>query len=259
MEVIIKKDYDGVCGEAAAIIRHAWEKKKGLVLGLATGRTPLGLYDKLIALYRASEMDFSDIITFNLDEYFGLDDSHPRSFASYMEANLFRHVNIKRENIHRLSGRPENVEEHCRAYERKIRSVGGIDIQIVGIGKNGHIGFNEPSSSLTSRTRLKSLTRETVEANAPDFPRPEDVPRFCLTMGIGTILEARTILLLASGKEKAGIVARAIEGPVSASVPASALQLHPQVKIIIDDEAASGLALLDYYRWTYENKSRLPG
>lgn len=259
MDVIIKTTYEDACREAAAIIRRAWEKKKNLVLGLATGRTPLGLYRELIALHRDGQMDFVDVVTFNLDEYFGLDESRPESFASYMDVNLFRHVNIKRENIHRLSGRPDNIEDHCRSYERKIRSVGGIDVQVLGIGKNGHIGFNEPTSSLTSRTRLASLTRETAEANASDFADPESVPRFCLTMGIGTILEARTILLIASGKEKAGILARAVEGPVTAMVPASALQLHPQVKVIIDEAAASELALLDYYRWTYEHKSRLLG
>jgi glucosamine-6-phosphate deaminase len=257
MEVIIKRDYGEICDEAASIILSAWQLKNNLVLGLATGRTPLGLYEKLIALFKNGEMDFSAVVTFNLDEYVGLEETHPQSFAYFMDSNLFRKINIKKENVFRLSGRPADIEEHCRAYERKIRSVGGIDIQILGIGKNGHIGFNEPISSLASRTRLKSLTRETVEANARAFTDQGEFPRFCLTMGIGTILESRRILLLASGMEKAGIIARAVEGPITASVPASALQLHPQVKFIIDEEAASELALLDYYRWTYENKGRL--
>lgn len=256
MEIIIKKDYGEICDEAAAIIRGAWQHKNNLVLGLATGRTPLGLYEKLIALYEKREMSFSDVVTFNLDEYLGLEETHPQSYAYFMDSNLFGKINIKRENVFRLSGRPADIEEHCRAYERKIRSVGGIDIQVLGIGRNGHIGFNEPSSSLTSRTRPESLTRETVEANTADFAGPDDVPRFCLTMGIGTILEAKRILLLASGKKKAGILARAIEGPITASVPASALQLHPRVMFIIDEGAASELALQDYYRWTYENKGR---
>jgi glucosamine-6-phosphate deaminase len=256
MEIIIRPDYKAVCAEATAIILQAWKKKNNLVLGLATGKTPLGLYEKLIAVHKNGEMNFSNVITFSLDEYLGLEENHPQSFAFYMDEHLYRHINIKRENIHCLSGRPANIEEHCRLYERKIRSVGGIDIQILGVGKNGHIGFNEPGSSLTSRTRLKSLTRETVEGTAAFFEDEKDGPRFCLTMGIGTILESRMILLLASGADKADIVARAVEGPVSAFVPASALQLHPQTKFILDEEAASRLALKNYYRWTQENKEK---
>jgi glucosamine-6-phosphate deaminase len=257
MEIIIKPDYDAVCAEAATIILRAWKKKNNLVLGLATGKTPLGLYEKLIAIHKNGEIDFSTVITFGLDEYLGLEETNPQSFAFYLDRHLYRHINIRPENIHRLSGRPSDIDEHCRAYERKIRSVGGIDIQILGLGRNGHIGFNEPGSSLTSRTRLKSLTQETVKANASLFEDEKDVPRFCLTMGIGTILESRLILLLASGEDKADIVARAAEGPVTAFVPASALQLHPQAKFILDEEAASRLALKDYYRWTQENKERL--
>ncbi len=204
-------------------------------------------------------MDFSRVVTFNLDEYFGLEDAHPQSFAHYMDTHLFQHVNIKPENIFRLNGRPADIEEHCHSYERTIRNCGGIDIQILGIGQNGHIGFNEPGSSLGSRTRLSSLTPETVEANSADFLDKKDIPRFCLTMGIGTILEARTIMLLAFGKGKAEVLSKAIEGPVTVSVPASALQLHPSVKFLIDEEAAAGLALRDHYRWTAENKKKIKG
>jgi glucosamine-6-phosphate deaminase len=259
MEIIIKSDYDGICEEAAGIIYHAWKKKRSLVLGMATGKTPLGLYEKLIGLYRKGEMDFSDAAGFSLDEYLGLEETHPQSFALYIENHFYRHINIKRENINRLSGKPADIEEHCRAYETKIRRLGGIDIQILGIGRNGHIGFNEPGSSLSSRTRLKTLTKETVEASAPFFKDEKEVPRFCLTMGIGTILESRLIILLASGKDKAEIIAKAIEGPITTFVPASALQLHPQAKFIIDGEAASELARKDYYRWTYENKEKVSG
>jgi glucosamine-6-phosphate deaminase len=257
MEVIIKPDYDQVCAESAAIIREAWKRKPDLVLGLATGKTPLGLYERLIGLYKNGEMDFSSVVAFNLDEYLSLGETHHQSFAYYMDQNLFREVNIRKKNIHRLEGRPADIEEHCRAYEDKIKSVGGIDIQILGIGKNGHIAFNEPGSALSSRTRLKILTRETVEANRPFFKDELDVPRFCLTMGIGTILEARMIILIASGKEKAETVARAIEGPVTAFVPASALQFHPRVKWLLDEAAASGLTNGPYYRWAYENKDRV--
>jgi len=256
MEVIIKKDYDEVCAESAAIIQEAWRRKNNLVLGFATGKTPLGLYENLIGLYRQGRIDFAEVVAFNLDEYVGLEESHPQSFAYYLDHYLFRHVNIRKENIFRLSGRPADIDEHCRAYERKIQDSGGIDIQILGIGKNGHIAFNEPGSSLSSRTRLKILTRETVLANRPFFQDEKEVPWFCLTMGIGTIIETKMALLLASGKDKAGITARAIEGPVTASVPASALQLHPQAKFVIDEAAASGLTNRDYYCWAYENKDR---
>jgi glucosamine-6-phosphate deaminase len=256
MEVIIKKNYDDVCAEAAAIIHEAWGRKNNLVLGFATGKTPLGLYENLIRLYRQGQIDFSAVMAFNLDEYVGLEESHPQSFAHYMDHHLFHHVNIRKENVFRLSGRPADIDEHCRAYEQKIRESGGIDIQILGIGKNGHIAFNEPGSSLSSRTRLKILTPETVKANRPFFQDEKEVPRFCLTMGIGTIIETKTALLLASGKKKAGVIAQAIEGPVTASIPASALQLHARAKFIIDEAAASGLSNRDYYRWAYENKGR---
>jgi len=256
MEVIIKKSYDDACAEAAEIIQEAWRQENTLVLGFATGKTPLGLYERLIELYNQDGIDFASVKAFNLDEYVGLEESHPQSFAYYLDHHLFRHVNIKRENIFRLNGQPGNIEEHCRSYERKIQEVGGIDVQILGIGKNGHIAYNEPGSSLSSRTRLKVLTRETVESIGPFFQNESEVPRFCLTMGIGTILEAKTVLLLAAGKDKAESVARAIEGPVTAAVPASALQLHARAKFILDEEAASGLKNGDYYRWAYENKGR---
>ena len=254
MEIIIKSDYDAMSEEAAQLTLQAWRKKKNLVLGLPTGNTPVGLYARLAGLCERGEMDFSEVVTFNVDEYLGLDDQHPQSFAQYMDVHLFRHVNIKRENTHMLSGIPAEVEEHCRAYERKIRSVGGIDVQVLGIGVDGHIAFDVPGSSLVSRTRLLTLTRETFKANARYYEKESDVPRFCLTMGVGTILEARSIILIASGRGKAESVARAIEGPVTASHPASALQLHPHVTFILDEEAASKLSNIDYYRWTAENK-----
>lgn len=259
MEVIIKPDYKDICAEAAAIIQEAWEQENGLVLGFATGSTPLGLYRELVELYNQGAIDFASARAFSLDEYVGLEESHPQSFAYYMDHHLFRHVNIKKENIFRLSGRPADIEAHCRSYERKIKDVGGIDIQILGIGRNGHIAFNEPGSALASRTRLKILTPETVRANRPFFREESQVPRFCLTMGIGTILETKSVLLLASGKEKAEIIARAVEGPVTASVPASALQLHPRARFIVDEAAAAELARKDYYIWAYENKDRARG
>jgi len=256
MEVIIKQDYDEICEEAAKIIHQAWKKKNNLVLGLPTGKTPLGLYRRLIEIHKKEEMDFSQVATFSLDEYLGLKEDHPQGFAHYMATNFFQHVNIKRENIFRLKGTPENIEDHCREYEEKIRRIGGIDLQILGIGRNGHIGFNEPSASLSSRTRVKTLTEETIEANSRLFKNSE-VPRFCLTMGIGTIMESKMIILLASGEDKNEAIQKSVEGPITASVPASILQLHPQAKIIIDQEAASLLAGRDYYHWVYRNKERV--
>jgi len=257
MEIIIKPDYDAVCNEAAVMIQRAWQRKNSLILGLPTGRTPLGLYRKLISLYKKGEMDFSRITTFNIDEYLGLEETHPQSFAFYMDHHLFQHINIKKENIHHLSGRPDDIEEHCRAYEMDIRRLGGIDILVLGIGVNGHVAFNEPSSSLASRTRFEALAQESIKANAHFFKSEKEVPRFCLTMGVGTFLESKTILLLASGKDKATPVAGAIEGPVTASNPASALQLHPRSKFIVDEEAASKLLRKDFYRWKYENRDKI--
>lgn len=257
MEIIIKQEYDQICSEATEIIYRKQQKKNDLVLGLATGRTPLGVYTKLIDLHKKEKMDFSQVRFFTLDEYLGLKRDHPQSFAYYMEKNLFSHINIRRENIHHLDGRPENIEEHCRMYEETITSTGGIDVQILGLGANGHIGFNEPSSSLSSRTRVKTLTLETIESNRPLFNNERDIPRFCMTMGIGTIMEAKTVLLLAFGRNKSEAIAKCIEGPVTASAPASVLQLHPDVKIIIDEEAAFSLNQKDYYKWVYSNKNRV--
>ena len=257
MEIIIKENYDLICEEAVKIIHQAWTKKNDLVLGLPTGRTPLGIYKRLIELNRTEEIDFSRVVAFGLDEYLGLKNDHPQSFAYYMEMNFYQHINIKKENTFRLEGIPEDIDSHCQEYEEKIKSRGGIDLLILGIGRNGHIGFNEPSSSLSSRTRVKTLAEETIEANSRFFQDKEEIPRFCLTMGIGTIMESKMILLLASGEDKSEAVQRSMEGPITASVPASILQLHPQAKIIIDQRAASRLAKKDYYQWVYRNKEKV--
>jgi glucosamine-6-phosphate deaminase len=257
MEVIIKPDYDAICDEAASIIYEGWMKKNDCVLGLATGSTPLGVYSRLIELYRSGRMDFFRIRTFNLDEYLGLEEDHPQSYAFYMDTHLFSHVNIKRENIHRLKGRPRDIEAHCREYEKAIRDVGGIDIQLLGIGRNGHIGFNEPTSSLASRTRVKTLARETVEDNAGNFAEGGVVPRFVLTMGIGTLMEARLIVLNSSGKKKQEAIRATVEGPVTALVPGSVLQLHPDVKLILDEESSALLSQREYYTYVYRNKGRV--
>jgi glucosamine-6-phosphate deaminase len=257
MEVIITSGYDEICEKAAHIIQQEWQKKNNLVLGLATGETPLGVYKEIIEMNQRKEIDFSSIIAFSLDEYLGLEEDHPQSFAFYMKENFFRHINIKMENIFRLEGKPPDIETHCQEYEEKIKSYGGIDIQILGIGRNGHIGFNEPGSSLSSRTRVKTLAEETIRDNARFFTDEQEVPRFCLTMGIGTVMEAKIIILLASGKGKSDAIKSCVEGAVTASVPASALQLHPRVKILVDEEAGSLLTNKDYFRWVFKNKGRV--
>lgn len=256
MEVIIVSNYDEICSATARMIQQEWEKKNNLVLGLPTGSTPLGVYKKLIELHQKNKMDFSDVITFSLDEYLGLKPDHPQSFAYYLQENFFRHINIKKDNIFRLAGNPDDIAQHCQDYEEKIKSFGGIDIQLLGIGRNGHIGFNEPSSSLSSRTRIKTLTQETMRDNTRFF-KDEVTPRFVLTMGIGTLMEAKMVVLLASGEEKQNAILNSVEGPVTAFVPASILQLHPQAKIIIDEEAASLLTRKDYYKWVFQNKERV--
>lgn len=257
MEVIIMSNYDDICREAARVIVEASRKKNDLVLGLATGSTSLGVYARLIEASKQGEIDFSRVRTFNLDEYLGLTEDHPHSYAYFMDQNFFRHINIKRASIHRLQGKPRDIERHCQDYEDLIRQAGGIDIQLLGIGRNGHIGFNEPGSSLSSRTRAQTLTRETVADNARFFSKDETVPAFVLTMGVGTIMEARTILLLAYGTNKSEAIFRCVEGPVTATVPASALQLHPQTTLIADEDAARRLTRKDFYKWVYENKGRM--
>lgn len=253
MLVVLKRDYEEVGLEAARIIVGAIRNNPSLVLGLATGNTPLALYKQLICMHRDGQLSFSRVTTFNLDEYLGLVPSHPQSFHCFMNSQFFSQVNVPARNIHIPDGTiTGNYDAYCASYEEAIRKAGGIDLQILGIGRNGHIGFNEPTSSLASRTRLKALSRETIEDNRKFFDSETDVPKCAITMGIGTILEARRILLLASGKSKAAAVAKAVEGSITASVSASALQLHPDVTFILDEEAASALTQRDYYRHVLE-------
>jgi glucosamine-6-phosphate deaminase len=246
---MLKKNRDELNREAARIIASAVRRDPSLTLGLATGSTTVGVYAELARMHREEGLDFSRVVTFNLDEYVGLSAEYPQSFRYFMQQNLFRHINVNPANIHIPDGsRRGNYDEYCAAYEESIRQAGGIDLQILGIGRNGHIGFNEPASSLGSRTRLKALTQETLEDNRKFFSNAEEMPKCAITVGIGTILEARRIVLLAAGSSKAKAVARAIEGPITASVTASALQLHPDVTFIVNEEAAGELAQKDYYR-----------
>lgn len=253
MLVILKRDNEEVNEQAALLIAGAINKKPALTLGLATGSTMVGVYKHLVRLYQAGSLDFSQVMTFNLDEYLGLSASHPQSFNHFMQTNFFRHVNVPPRNIHIPDGSFRgDYDAYCASYEQSIRAAGGIDLQLLGIGRNGHIGFNEPTSSLASRTRLKVLSRETLDDNAKFFRPGEESPRCAITMGIGTILEARKILLLATGASKANAIAKSIEGPVTSAVSASALQLHPDVTFLLDEPAAAQLTQRDYYNRVLE-------
>lgn len=254
MEVVIFKDYDAICLDAAREVSDLVRNKPNCVLGLATGSTPMGVYKELIRMHQEEGLDFSKISTFNLDEYVGIPTSHEQSYYTFMHENLFNHINIQPERIYIPSGAAKDVNAFCSWYESEIKRLGGIDLQILGIGRDGHIAFNEPGSALGSRTRMKTLTRETIEDNARFFGSVDDVPRYAITMGVGTIQEAERIILMASGESKAEIIAQAIEGPMTAQVTASVLQLHPDTLVLLDEAAASKLKRYDYYKWVYENK-----
>jgi len=239
---------------AADIVETLVKGKPDAVLGLATGSTPVGLYQELARRFGTNGLDFSRVTSFNLDEYVGLASDHDQSYHYFMQDNLFQHINIPSDKAHVPDGMSEDHEAFCEQYEQAIVDAGGIDLQVLGIGGDGHIAFNEPGSSLGSRTRLKTLTNETVDDNSRFFDSIDDVPRYAITMGVGTILEAGHCVLMANGEKKAEVVALALEGPVSALVTASALQLHRKVTVILDEPAASKLKLRDYYRWVYEQK-----
>lgn len=258
MLLILKSSPEEVARAAASIIAHAVRRNPAVRLGMATGGTTLGMYEELVRLHREESLDFSRVVTFNLDEYLGLSADHPQSLRYFMQQHFFSQVNVPPQNIHSPDGSINGrYQEYCASYEKTIREAGGIDLQILGIGRNGHIGFNEPTSSLGSRTRLKVITKETIEDNRKSFRPGEQIPECSITMGIGTILEAKRILLLATGFPKAAPIADAIEGPITASITASALQLHPDVTFIVDREAGSKLKHQEYYRRVLEMTARL--
>jgi len=238
MNIIVVKDYNEMSYQAAQLIAEQITKKRKSVLGLATGSTPEGMYKELINLNQEDKVDFSEVITFNLDEYYGLPPEHPRSYYFFMWNNFFKHVNIKKENIHLLNGISENIDKECAQYEALIKKSGGIDLQVLGIGNNGHIGFNEPDISLNTKTHLVNLTAKTIRANSRFFNTAQEVPKQAITMGIGTIMRARKIILLANGKRKARVIEKTINSPITTKVPATVLQLHNDVTIIVDQEAA---------------------
>jgi len=242
MRVCVEKNYGQMSRRVAQIVGQTIAANPKAVLGLATGETPEGCYAQLVRMHREEGLDFLLVTTFNLDEYVGLAPSHPQSYHSYMSDKLFNHVNIDKNRTHIPDGLAPRPREFSQAYERLIGSSGGIDLQLLGIGRNGHLGFNEPGSPFDSRTRVVDLSEETRRDNSKFFGSISKVPRQAITIGLATIMEARRIVLLASGINKARAVEHAVKGPVSAEVPASILQRHPDCTFLLDEQAASILS-----------------
>ncbi len=250
MQVIIFDDAQQVAVNAAEWVAELITKKKNPVLGLATGSTPISLYQQLVNKYKAGELSFKNTTSFNLDEYLGIDADNEQSYRHFMNQNLFNHVDINIGNTFLPTcNQGENPREQGLAYEEKIKQANGVDLQILGIGANGHIGFNEPTSSLASRTRIKTLTQQTLNDNSRLFDKDEFQPTLAMTMGIATILDARYVLLMATGESKAQAVKDMVAGPLSAMCPASALQMHENAIILLDKAAASQLEDQEYYHW----------
>ena len=239
MRIISAKTYEEMSRQAANIIAAQVTLKPDCVLGLATGGTPVGTYKELIAKYNAGELDFSRVKSVNLDEYVGLDVSSDQSYVYFMRDNLFNHVNIDLANTNVPCGVSADPDAESQRYDELIRSYGGIDLQLLGLGPNGHIGFNEPDDHFPVGTHKVSLTEATIQANKRFFEKEEDVPRFAITMGIGAIMQAKRVLMVVNGKGKAEIVKKAFFGPVTPEVPASILQLHPDFTLVADEDALS--------------------
>ena len=241
MKIYIVEDYAELSAQAARIVASQIILKNNTVLGLATGSTPEGMYRELVRLNLEGTLDFSGVVTFNLDEYIGLPPGHSRSYHYYMHHHLFDHVNLDPQNIHIPLGQAANMAESCLEYDTKIAAAGGIDLQVLGIGTNGHLGFNEPHAYLKVQTHVVDLTPETVAANSRFFDTVAEVPRQAVTMGMGSIMQARRILLVASGENKAPLIKEMVSGKITTAVPASFLQLHREVILILDKEAAASL------------------
>lgn len=239
MELIRVKDYEEMSKKASEIVADRVKNLEKPVLGLATGSTPEGMYKYLIEKYQAGEVSFKNATSFNLDEYVGLTKEDPNSYYYYMFDKFFNHIDIAKENVNLPDGVAENLEQACLDYDKKIQEAGGIDIQVLGIGVNGHIGFNEPGTSFTKRTHIVDLTESTRQANSVYFPSIDEVPTQAFTMGIGTIMESKEIILLVSGEKKAEALKQLLEGEVTEELPASVLRNHPKVTIIADEQALS--------------------
>ena len=239
MKIIRTKDYADMSRKAANIISAQVIMKPNCVLGLATGGTPVGIYEKLVERYNEGDLDFSEVTSVNLDEYRGLPKEHPESYWSFMHRNLFDHVNIDPAHINLPDGTNMDAEAECKRYDAVIRSVGGVDLQLLGLGHNGHIGFNEPGAAFEKETHCVDLTESTIEANKRFFESEDDVPRQAYTMGIKNIMQAKKILVVVSGEDKAAILKEVLYGPITPEVPASILQLHNDVTIVADAAALS--------------------
>ena len=259
MEVVILNGTAQIGKLAADAIEELVRRKPEAVLGLATGSSPLPVYDELAARHSRNGLDFSAASAFALDEYVGLPADHPESYREVIRREVTSRVDIQPENVHGPDGSATDIPAACRAYEDAIQAAGGVDLQLLGVGTDGHIGFNEPGSSFASRTRIKSLIEQTRRDNARFFNSLAEVPHHVLTQGLGTIMEARHVILLATGAQKAQAVRDFVEGPVSAICPASVLQFHPHATVLLDEAAASALKLADFYRHTYDNKPEWQG
>ncbi len=242
MKVLKTRDYEDMSRKAANIIGAQVTMKPNCVLGLATGSSPIGTYKELIARYNNGDLDFSNATSVNLDEYKGLSGDHDQSYRYFMNHNFFDHVNIPKERTFVPDGTEPDADKACSAYNAIIKSVGGIDLQLLGLGHNGHIGFNEPTDCFPPVTHCVDLTESTIEANKRFFASVDDVPKQAYTMGIQNIMLARKIVVVVSGADKADILKKVVEGPITPQVPASILQLHPDVTIVADEAAASKLA-----------------
>jgi len=234
MKIIYTNTYEEMSRRAAAMIAQQVILKPSSVLGFATGSTPIRAYEILVSLYEQEIVDFSQIKTFNLDEYVGLAPDHPQSYSFFMNKHLFHKIHLTKNQIHLPSGIASDLQKECAQYEEQIQRLGGIDLQLLGIGSNGHIGFNEPGTPFGSETRTTSLSEETIQANSRFFSNPSEVPRKAITMGIKTIMNTKNILLLISGIKKTGVIHDALFGPVTEDMPASIIQLHPLTTVIID-------------------------
>lgn len=259
MDIIIRENYEQMSRYAAEIIADYIRSKPDCVLGLATGSTPIGTYKELIRMHQEG-LDFSQVKTFNLDEYLGvgMDLTKPydmdQSYARFMYEELLKHINIKKENTYIPDGQTKEPKEFCRRYEAEIKKAGGIDLQLLGLGGDGHWGFNEPGSSLASRTRVQALTEQTLDDNYEAFYKKADIDRsqmpfFAITMGVGTILDARNVLMIVNGAKKADVVAKCLEGPITSQITASAIQLHRgDITVVLDEAAASKLTNAAHYK-----------
>ncbi|MGX1160518.1 glucosamine-6-phosphate deaminase [Arthrobacter sp. SLBN-100] len=259
MEIVILNGSKRIGKLAADAIEELLRHKPDAVLGLATGSSPLPIYDELAARHDRGGLDFSRAHGFALDEYVGLPAGHRESYREVIRREFTDRVNISPEHVHGPDGTAADIPAACQAYEESIAAAGGIDLQLLGVGTDGHIGFNEPGSSFASRTRIKSLIEQTRRDNARFFNSLAEVPHHVLTQGLGTIMEARHVILVATGAQKARAVREFVEGPVAAICPASVLQFHPHTTVLLDEAAASALKLADFYRHTYDNKPAWQG